>query len=111
MMVIISIMISASLIGLASWYSGINPRMAGFITALPLTSLLALIASQLQWRNSINTLEYAKSIFYSLPLTSLFFIPFLLAEKFSLGFWTCYISGFLLLGCGYVVARHFFHVS
>lgn len=109
MMMVVSILVSAVLIGVMSWYSNVNPRLAGFITALPLTSLLALLASQWQWRSSINTIEYAKSIFYSLPLTSLFFLPFVVANKWGLGFWTCYGSGLVLLTAGYLVGRFYFH--
>jgi len=77
--------------------------LAGFLTALPLTTLLALVFSQLEWGNSDQSVEYAKSVFIAVPISLLFFAPFLLANKFQLNFWSCYFIGIGLLFVGYLI--------
>ncbi len=95
--------IAAILISLVSWLSGKKTSLAGFLTALPLTTLLALAFSNLEWRDAKQSVEYAKSVFVAIPFSLLFFIPFLLSQKLNIGFWTCYLSGIALLGIGYFV--------
>jgi len=100
-------LLAACIITLVSWLSGKKNHLAGFLTALPLTSLLALAFSQAEWGNSNQSVEYAKSIFFAIPLSLLFFVPFLFATKWQLHFWTCYLSGLCLLFLGYLI-HHFF---
>lgn len=102
-MFIIKIIVAAVLISFVSWLSGKKVGLAGFLTALPLTTLIALAFSHLEWGDTKQSVEYAKSVFVAIPVSLLFFIPFLLANKFNLSFWSCYISGVLLLGVGYFI--------
>ncbi|MCT4640732.1 MAG: hypothetical protein N4A33_00440 [Bacteriovoracaceae bacterium] len=95
--------VAAIVISVVSWLSGKKTVMAGFLTALPITSLLALGFSQMQWKDPSQSVAYAKSIFVAIPVSLLFFIPFLLAQKLNLSFWTCYCSGVILLGVGYYI--------
>ena len=95
--------IAAILISFVSWLSGKKTGLAGFLTALPLTTLLALAFSHLEWGDSKQSVEYAKSVFVAIPVSLLFFIPFLMAQKFNLSFWGCYSSGIALLGVGYYI--------
>lgn len=97
------IILAAILISFVSWLSGKKTGLAGFLTALPLTTLLALAFSQFEWNDGKQSVEYAKSVFTAIPVSLLFFIPFLLAQKLNLSFWTCYGSGLVLLGVGYFV--------
>jgi len=95
--------VAAILISFVSWLSGKKIGLAGFLTALPLTTLLALAFSHVEWGDSRQSVEYAKSVFVAIPVSLLFFLPFLFAEKFNLNFWTCYIAGVALLGVGYYI--------
>lgn len=95
--------LAALLISFVSWLSGKKTGLAGFLTALPLTTLLALAFSQWEWSDSKQSVEYAKSVFVAIPVSLLFFVPFLFAEKFNLNFWTCYGAGIALLGVGYFI--------
>ena len=97
------VVVAAILISFVSWLSGKKTGLAGFLTALPLTTLLALAFSHLEWGDSKQSVEYAKSVFVAVPVSLLFFIPFLLAQKLHLSFWGCYLSGIGLLGVGYFV--------
>ena len=101
----LKILVAATVISFASWFSGKRPILAGFIVALPLTSILALIFSQFEFGNSVNTVKFAKSIFIAVPVSLLFFIPFLLADKIGLGFWTSFICGIGLLTIGFFLHR------
>ncbi len=95
--------VAAILISFVSWLSGKKTGLAGFLIALPLTTLLALAFSHMEWGDSKQSVEYAKSVFVAIPVSLLFFIPFLFAQKLNLGFWTCYSSGIAFLGFGYFV--------
>ena len=95
--------IAAIIISFVSWLSGRKTGLAGFITALPITTLLALAFSHLEWGDPKQSVEFAKSVFVAIPVTLLFFVPFLLAQKLNLNFWSCYFLGILLLGVGYII--------
>lgn len=98
--------LAALLISFVSLLSGKKTGLAGFITALPLTTLLALAFSHLEWGSSEQSVSYAKSVFVAIPVSLLFFVPFLFAQKLNLNFWTCYISGVVLLGVGYFIHNY-----
>lgn len=95
--------VAAVLISFVSWLSGKKTGLAGFLTALPLTTLLALAFSHMEWGDSKQSVEYAKSVFVAIPVSLLFFVPFLFAQKLNLNFWSCYMSGIVFLGIGYFV--------
>jgi len=103
LMAIIKVIVAAVLISFVSWLSAKKTALAGFLTALPLTTLLALAYSHLEWKNHAQSVQYAKSILVAVPVSLLFFIPFLFAEKFQLSFWGCYASGLGLLAFGYFI--------
>jgi hypothetical protein len=103
--VILNIIVSACVIGFASWLSGRFPGTAGFIVALPLATMLVLPLSQLQHGEGESTILVAKSIFLALPVTLTFFIPFLLSGRLKLSFWQAYALGCLALVLGYFVHR------
>ncbi len=100
------ILVAAILISTVSWLSGKKTALAGFLAALPLTTLIALAFSHIEWGNQRQSVEFAKNIFLAVPLSLLFFLPFLLAQRWNLSFWTCYGSGVFLLGIGYCVHSH-----
>jgi hypothetical protein len=102
--------LAAILISTVSWLSGKKIGLAGFLTALPLTTMLALAFSQMEWNNQAQSVAYAKSVFVAIPVSLLFFVPFLLAEKLHLHFWACYGIGVLLLALGYFIHAYFFKV-
>ncbi len=97
------IILSACVIAFASWLSGKKPELAGFIIALPLMSLLALAFSYTEFKDAEASVRFAKSIVTAVPLSLLFFAPFLLAQRLQLGFWALYGSGVLLLVAGYFI--------
>ena len=100
-----NVLISALLISFASWLSGRFPTAAGFVVAMPVTTMIVLPLSQLQHGSTENTVVFAKSILLAIPITILFFVPFLVAGRLSLSFWHAYALGCLLLPCGYFLHR------
>lgn len=95
------IAVSAGVIALASWLSGKRPELAGFIIALPLVTLLVLPFSYLEYQDAEKSVKFAQSIFVAVPLSLLFFVPFLFATKLAWNFWALYGAGLILLTAGY----------
>ena len=90
----------------ASWLSGKKPELAGFITALPLVSILAIAFSYAQHQDAATAAQYAKSIIFAVPVSWLFFLPFFFIEKWSINFWIASALGLALLGAGYFLHQY-----
>jgi hypothetical protein len=102
---IFKILLAALVLTGASMLSGKRPEMAGFIMALPLATLLALPFSYAEYHDPAASVRFAQSIFIAVPLSLLFFVPFLLASKLHWNFWALYLSGVVLLAAGYFTHR------
>ena len=105
-MICFKVIVATSVIVFASWLAGKKPHLAGFITALPLVSLVAIAFSYMDHRDINITADYARSIIIAVPASWLFFIPFFFAEKWNLGFWISYGLGLILLTSGYFLHRY-----
>ena len=103
MLIVLNTLVSALVIGGAAWLSRRYPVTAGFVIALPLATLLVLPLAYLQHRDADSAFQMARSILVALPITILFFVPFLMRERFS--FWGAYALGCALLPVGYFVHR------
>ena len=103
MHIVLNTLVSALVIGVAAWISRRYPVSAGFLIALPLATMLVLPLAYLQHRDPESTFQMARSILVALPITLLFFIPFLMRDRFS--FWGAYALGCALLPIGYFVHR------
>lgn len=95
--------IAVAVILFASWLSGKKPELAGFITALPLVSILAIAFSYIQHGDAGTASQYARSILIAVPISWLFFLPFFFIDKIGLGFWGSYAIGLALLPIGYLI--------
>ena len=98
--------VAAIVIGFSSWLAGKKPELAGFIVALPLASILALLFSYLQYRDAEASITFAKSIMVGIPASWFFFVPFFFAEKYDYGFWVSYGVGLALLTAGFFIHRY-----
>ena len=103
MFFLFKVCLAALVISYCSWLSNKKPELAGFLVALPLTTLVALLFSFAEYRDSDKSVEFAKSIFVGVPVTLMFFVTFLLAKKFNLHFGICYGLGLTFLTAGYFV--------
>ena len=100
--------ISASVISFTSWLAGARPALAGFILALPISSLIALAFSQAQYRDTARTAEFARGILMGVPLSLTFFVPFVFADRLKWPFWALYGTGLILLGLSYLIHQRLF---
>lgn len=100
---VLKIAIAACVVAFASWLSAKKPELAGFITALPLVSIMAIAFAYAQNNDLSATSLYARSIIIAVPVSWLFFLPFFFPEKVG-GFWAAWALGLALLVVGY-----FFH--
>lgn len=96
--------LAACVVAFASWLSGKKPELAGFITALPLVSILAIAFSYIQHQDPATTAQYARSIIFAVPISWLFFAPFFFIEKWDMNFWVAYA-----IGLGLIVVGYFLH--
>jgi hypothetical protein len=103
MLFLLNTLVSAIVIAAVAWVSRKIPETAGFIVALPLATMLVLPLAYLQHRDSGSAFELARSILVALPITLLFFVPFLFRERLS--FWGAYAIGCALLPLGYFAHR------
>lgn len=98
---LVKIAISVAVIVFSSWLSNKRPELAGFIIALPISTMLVLAFSFAEYGDAQNSVRFAKSILAAIPMSLLFFVPFLFAHKLPFGFWGVYVSGIILLTAGY----------
>ena len=102
----LKIAIASATIVFASWLSGKKPELAGFITALPLVSILAIAFSYIQHQDAATTAQYARSIVLAVPVSWLFFLPFFFIGKWDVHFWVSFAVGGLLLVLGYFLHQY-----
>jgi len=108
---ILKILIAGILISFSSWLAGKKPILAGFIIALPLTSILALTLNYFEFRDNAKVVTFAKSILLAVPLSLVFFLPFLFAQKLDLPFWTLMLIGLLGLLAAFAIHQYLFGSS
>ena len=65
----LKIVLAAIIIAFASWLSGQNPKLAGFIIALPLVSLIAIALSYYEHNDIEKTVLFTKSILIAVPVS------------------------------------------
>ena len=100
------IVIASMIIAFASWLSGLQPKLAGFIIALPLVSMIAIIFSYYEHNVIEKTILFTKSILIAVPVSYLFFLPFFFAKSLNMNFLIIYGSGLGLLIVGYFVHKY-----
>ncbi len=93
------------IIAFSSWLAGQYPKLAGFIIALPIASLIAIVFSYYEHNDTEKTIMYAKSILIAVPLSYFFFLPFFFAKQLNMNFWIIYSSGLLLLILAYFIHK------
>ncbi len=108
---IFKIILSGIVIAFSSWLAGKKPILAGFIIALPLTSILSILFSYWQYRDMEKINEFATSIFIVVPLSLVFFIPFLLNRWLKMNFTTTFLSSLICLAVAYFLATHIFKID
>ncbi len=111
MVFVLKIVLSAGIISLSSWLAGRKPVLAGFLIALPLSSLVSLIFSYAEYRDMDKLNQYALSILVAVPLSLVFFIPFVLNRWLKMSFPLTILSAIGLLAIAYFIHSSLFKTS
>ncbi len=99
---------SGAIIAFASWLAGRRPVLAGFIIALPLMSMLSILFSYAEFRDMDKINRFAVSVFAAVPLSLLFFMPFVLNRWLKFGFAATYLTAVACVAAGYGLHRLIF---
>ena len=105
MIFVLKTIVAGLIIAFSSWLAGQYPKLAGFIIALPIASLIAIVFSYYEHNDTEKTITYAKSILIAVPLSYLFFLPFFFAKQLNMNFWIIYSTGILLIFLAYFIHK------
>ncbi len=83
------------------------PVLAGYLVALPLTTILTLSFTYAQSGSGEQAAKFALSILSAIPISLLFFVPFLFYTRFKGSFWLYMLAGLALIYGGFFVHRAF----
>ena len=108
---ILKIIISGLVIAIASWLAGRNPVLAGFLVALPMISMMSILFSYLEYRDMGKINQFAVSILVSVPLSLLFFVPFVMNKWLKMNFALTYLSAIGCLALAYLAQSLIFRNS
>lgn len=72
------------------------PRYGALLLSLPIVSILAFTLSWYQYRDLPAVSRLARETLILVPLGLPFFVPFALAPRLGLGFWSKFATGVLL---------------
>ncbi len=99
------VIVSALVIAVATEVAKRNTFWGALIVALPLTSILALSWLYAETRDNSLTTRFARDILILVPLSLLFFVPFLLEARTRLGFVPNLLIGIVLLAAAVLLLR------
>lgn len=98
-------LLSAVLIAGLSSLATRHPVLAGYLMALPVSTVLALSFLYAQTGNGAQATTFGLSILTALPVTLLFFVPFLFYSRLKGSFWLYMLAGMALLVLGHFIHR------
>ncbi|MCR4333164.1 MAG: DUF3147 family protein [Sulfuricaulis sp.] len=105
----VKVLVAAVIIGIAAEVAKRNPFWGAILIALPLTSILAMSWLYADTRDNALLTQFARDIFVVVPVSLVFFVPFLLETKTRLGFIANMCVGLALLAVGVWLLRRFIH--
>jgi len=80
-----------------------SPTVGAFIVALPLVSILSMTWLYWDTRDAAKVGAYAREIFYLVPLSLGFFLPFLFEQRTHWPYWLNFSLGFVTLALVFAV--------
>ena len=102
---LVKILVSAVVIAFATEVAKRQPFWGALIIALPLTSILAMSWLYAETRNNEQLTQFAQDIFALVPVSLVFFLPFLLEGKTQIGFLANMAVGLALLAVSVLLLR------
>lgn len=79
------------------------PKLSGFVASLPITSLLIVVFSHIQYGDEFDFLKFYKGILLGLPVVALFYSPFLFIKNFYLSL----LAAFVVLTVIVIFCKYF----
>jgi len=104
---IVKLLVSAALIAFATEVAKRYPFWGAVIIVLPLTSILAMAWLYFETRDNALVSQFARDVFMLVPLSLVFFVPFLIEPKTHWGFGLNLTLGLVLLGIVGLALRRF----
>jgi hypothetical protein len=108
-MFVVKLLLSALVIALASEVAKRDSFWGALIVALPLASILAMSWLYGETRDNALVTRFARDILLLVPVSLVFFLPFLFETRTRLGFLPNLILGLALLAVAVVAARRWMH--
>ncbi|HMK13516.1 MAG TPA: DUF3147 family protein [Burkholderiales bacterium] len=102
---IVKILFSVGLLLAAAEIAKRSTFLGAFVIALPLTSMLAMLWLYWDTRDAERVAAFARDIFFLVPPSLLFFLPFLLQPKSHWPFWLNFGVGVALMAGGMLAYR------
>lgn len=99
------ILVSAVVIAVATEIAKRDTFWGALLIAMPLTSILALTWLYVDTRDNALTTRFAREVLLLVPVSLVFFVPFLLEPRTRFGFWPNLGMGLGLLAVGVLVMR------
>ena len=93
---IVKALIAAAVIVAVSEISGRAPRLGALLLTLPLISILAFVMTWNEEQEMGTITALARETLVLVPLGLPFFVPFALANRTGLSFWSSFALGILL---------------
>ena len=97
--------VSALVIAAATEVAKRDSFWGALLIALPLTSILAVTWLYVETRDNTLATRFARDVLMLVPVSLLFFVPFLLEPRTRLGFWPNLGLGLALLAVAVWVMR------
>ena len=108
-MFVVKLLVSALVIALASEVAKRDAFWGALIVAMPLVSILAMGWLYGETRDNALVTRFARDIVVLVPLSLVFFLPFLFESRTRLGFLPNLLLGLALLAVAVVTARRWMH--
>lgn len=102
---IVKILLSVALLLTASELAKRSTFLGAVVIAMPVTSILAMTWLYWDTRDAEKVAAFAKDIFFLVPPSLLFFLPFLFQQKSHWPFWLNFSLGFALMAGGMLIYR------
>ena len=104
---IVKLLVSAALIAIATEVAKRYPSWGAVIIVLPLTSMLAMAWLYFETRDDALVSQFARDVFVLVPVSLVFFIPFLVETRTGFGFVGNMLAGTALLAAAVWLVQRF----
>ena len=104
-MLILKILLSVGILLAAAEVAKRSTFWGALVIALPLTSMLAIFWLYWDTRDVAKVSAFARDIFFLVPPSLLFFLPFVFESRSHWSFWMNFASGLAAMTCGFALLK------